>query len=182
MTRVKEQHLVHVLPSNSDEIGRALWQLNETRQRLIETVETLELATLEWRPEAEANSIGTLLYHIAIIEMDWLFVEVLQRPFPPHLEALFSKPDRDSNGRLTLITGDSISTHLDRLKAVRQALLDAFSKLMLDDFRRPRSFEPYDVTPEWVIFHLLEHEIEHRGHIQERLRQYQQLNLNREGR
>ncbi len=171
----KEQHLVNILDARSDEIGRALWQLNETRKRLIETVEAIEPHLLEWQPDEAANSISTLLYHIAIIEMDWLYVEVLERPFPPNLEALFPCPDREKNGRLTVITGETAASLLNRLNTVRQALLDAYGAMSLKDFRRLRSFEPYDVTPEWVIFHLLEHEIEHRGHIQERIRQYQQL-------
>ena len=176
MIKQKEQHKVNILPSHSDDIGRAVWQLDETRKKLIETVENLEPINLEWQPDETANSVGTLLYHIALIELDWLYVEVLERPFPPHLEALFPWPCRDENGRLTIITGESIQTQLARLKAVRQALIDAFSRMTNEDFRRSRTFEPYEVTPEWVIFHLLEHEIEHRGHIQERLRQYKAEN------
>jgi uncharacterized damage-inducible protein DinB len=39
--------------------------------------------------------------------------------------------------------------------------------MTLEDFRRPRHFPgQYDVTPEWVLYHLMEHEAEHRGHIQ----------------
>ncbi len=35
--------------------------------------------------------------------------------------------------------------------------------MTLEDFRRPRSAESYDVTPEWTIHHLVLHEAEHRG-------------------
>ena len=38
--------------------------------------------------------------------------------------------------------------------------------MTLDEFRRPRSLPQYDVTPEWVLHHLTQHEAEHRGHIQ----------------
>ena len=175
MIGTKEQHQVNILHSQSDEIGRALWQLDETRKRLIETVEAIEPQLLEWQADQTANSISTLLYHIAIIELDWLYVEVLERPFTPQLEALFPWSDRDKNGRLTIITGETTASLLNCLNNVRQALLDEYGAMSIEDFRRPRSFDPYDVTPEWVIFHLLEHEIEHRGHIQERIRQYQEL-------
>ncbi len=39
--------------------------------------------------------------------------------------------------------------------------------MTVEDFRRPRHFPgQYDVTPEWVLHHLIQHEAEHRGHIQ----------------
>jgi hypothetical protein len=34
-----------------------------------------------------------------------------------------------------------------------------------DNFRRARSFPDYDVTPEWVVHHLCQHEAEHRSEI-----------------
>jgi uncharacterized damage-inducible protein DinB len=33
------------------------------------------------------------------------------------------------------------------------------------DFRRLRHLPKYDVSPEWVLHHLLQHEAEHRGQI-----------------
>jgi hypothetical protein len=33
------------------------------------------------------------------------------------------------------------------------------------DYRRARNFEHYDVTPEWVLHHLAQHEAEHCGEI-----------------
>jgi uncharacterized damage-inducible protein DinB len=35
----------------------------------------------------------------------------------------------------------------------------------LADFRRIRSLPEYDVTPEWVLHHLMQHEAEHRSQI-----------------
>ncbi|WP_241774641.1 MULTISPECIES: DinB family protein [Lysinibacillus] len=35
----------------------------------------------------------------------------------------------------------------------------------LEDWRTSRIFPHCDVTPEWVIYHLLEHESHHRGQI-----------------
>jgi uncharacterized damage-inducible protein DinB len=32
-----------------------------------------------------------------------------------------------------------------------------------DEFRRPRHLEQYDVTPQWVLHHLIQHEVEHQG-------------------
>ena len=37
--------------------------------------------------------------------------------------------------------------------------------MTLDDYRRLRSLPDYDVTPEWVLHHLAQHEALHRGQI-----------------
>lgn len=35
------------------------------------------------------------------------------------------------------------------------------------DFHRGRAGEDYDITPEWALYHLMQHEAEHRGQIME---------------
>ena len=35
----------------------------------------------------------------------------------------------------------------------------------LTDFRRARALALYDVTPEWVLHHLCQHEAEHRSQL-----------------
>lgn len=113
------------------------------------------------------NSIGTLLYHLAAIEIDWLYADVLQKPWPPELETLFPFDVRDEQGHLVAVRGLSLEEHLRRLDAVRSILLDAFHSMSIDEFRRARRTQGYDVTPEWVIHHLMQHEAEHRGQIGE---------------
>lgn len=48
---------------------------------------------------------------------------------------------------------------------MRSRLLATFGAMTLADFRRPRALPSYDVTPEWVMHHLLQHEAEHRAEI-----------------
>ena len=48
---------------------------------------------------------------------------------------------------------------------VRESLVAVLRDMPLDEFRRVRRLEAYDVTPEWVVHHLLQHEAEHRGQI-----------------
>jgi uncharacterized damage-inducible protein DinB len=112
------------------------------------------------------------LYHIAAIETDWLFAEVLADYTP---ETAVSWPDallpydvRDEKGWLTHVPDEKLTSHWQRLDAVRSILLDAFRGMSPAEFRRPRHLEKYDVTPEWVLFHLIQHEAEHRGQILER--------------
>jgi uncharacterized damage-inducible protein DinB len=104
-------------------------------------------------------------YHIADIEADWLYVEVLEQPLPPEVVALFPYPTRDEQGHLTQVQGFSLEEHLRRLEIVRGLLLDVYQPMDLREFRRLRSLPNYDVTPEWVLHHLMQHEAEHRSQI-----------------
>ena len=149
------------------EIGRALWLLEGARGRLKWTLAELDEALLDWEPYPGGNSIGTLLYHIAAIEIDWLYAEVLEQEYPAAAKALLPFPDRDKNGRLFVVTAVSLPDHLQRLDSARQLLLDVYAELTLADFRRARRLPQYAVTPEWVLYHLAQHETEHRGQIQE---------------
>lgn len=146
-------------------IARLLGMLQDTRKRTLRELENASQEDLDRQLPNLPNSINTLLYHIAAIEVSWLYDEVLQADFPPALHPLFPIDVRDEEGQLTRLSGTTLGEHLQRLEQVRAALLDAFSRMTLADLQRPRSLPDYDVTPEWVLHHLMQHEAEHRGHI-----------------
>ncbi len=147
-------------------IARWLWALDDARQRSLTQLTDLPPAYLDWTPPAGKNSVGTLLYHIAAIEADWLSAEVREEvPFAPDLVALFPHDVRDATGRLTVVAGLTLAEHFARLAATRAELTRTFRALSPADFRRVRALPDYDVTPEWVLHHLMQHEAGHRGEI-----------------
>ena len=146
-------------------IGRMVWLLEVARERLKEKLTGLESAVLDYQLPNE-NSIGTLLYHIAAIEMSWLYEEVVEADvFPPEVAELMCFAVRDGEGRLTVVSGRSLDEHLHVLDRTRHYLLEVFRQMDLADFRRLRHLEMYSCTPEWVLHHLIQHETEHRGQI-----------------
>ena len=161
----KERLIVDAHLSEAPEIGRWLWALQDTRQRTMRELGRLAPAMIDWIPPGNESSIGTVLYHIADIEADWLYVEVLEQPIPPEVAALFPYGTRDEHGNLTQVRGFSLEQHLRRLETVRGLLLDVYRQMDLPEFRRIRSLASYDVTPEWVLHHMMQHEAEHRGQI-----------------
>jgi uncharacterized damage-inducible protein DinB len=78
-----EQRILDPYPCREPEIGRWLAGLQDARQRTLRALEDLSPATLDWPPPDGESSIGTVLYHLADIEADYLYVEVLERPMPP---------------------------------------------------------------------------------------------------
>jgi uncharacterized damage-inducible protein DinB len=158
---------IEPLPQYEPTIGRWLWLLEDTRRETKEILADLAPAALDWTPAHNENSIGTLLYHIALIELDWLYTEALEsQPWPEDIKPLFTVSDRDADERLSPLRGESLEEHLHRLDLVRQHLLVAFRSMTLHEFRRPHVFPRYRVTAEWVLQHLIQHEGEHRGQIQ----------------
>jgi uncharacterized damage-inducible protein DinB len=150
------------------EIGRWLGALEDTRRRTKETLAGIAQETLDWAPPHGGNSISALLYHIALIEADYLYVDVLGLDdYPAEVLAHFPYPARDKHGRLSTPPPISLDLHLHRLDVVRERALAIYGSLALDDFRRPRAVPGYDyvITPEWALHHLMQHEAEHRGEI-----------------
>ncbi len=161
----KRQNTITPHPSKEPEIGHWLGAFQDARQRTLEQLEGLIEPVIDWLPPDEESSIGAVLYHMALIEADWLYTEVLEQQPPPQVEALFPYNHRDAQGHLTQLQGFDLAHYLSLLETVRSLVLDVYQQMGLTDFRRPRSLEAYDVTPEWVLHHLMQHEAEHRSQI-----------------
>ncbi len=165
MSSAKLYRVVEGLAAREPEIGRALWGLEEARRRTLQRLEGLDPALLDWAAPESGNSIGSILYHIAAIEIDYLYVDMLEQPFPQEIADLFSYEVREENGRLTPIHGFDLQWYLDRLDVTRRHVLEALRTMDLADFRRVRNLDYADITPEWTLYHLTQHEAEHRGEI-----------------
>jgi uncharacterized damage-inducible protein DinB len=164
----KKMLLVEPLADCPPEIGRALWCLEDARRRTRDTLKGMNLAHVDWSPPQgfrTPHTIGTLLYHIAAIEIDWFGSDVMENKLSPEVWEMFPFDVRDEAGKLTIVTGISWDDHWARLDKVRAMLLAEYRKMSIEDFRRPRHLPDYEVTPEWVLHHLCQHEAEHRSEL-----------------
>jgi len=152
----KEYLKVEIYASQEPDIGRWLWALQDTRQRTMRELKDASQAVIDWLPSSNHSSIGTVLYHIAGIETDWLYTEVLERSMPTEVTALFPYDIRDDQGNLSQVQGINLKQHLELLEIVRGWLIDSYQQMDLTEFRRVRSLPQYDVTPEWVLHHLID--------------------------
>ncbi|NJM07868.1 cytochrome P450 [Candidatus Gracilibacteria bacterium] len=144
-----------------------VWALEDTRERTLRLVAEIDQARLDWIAPESGLSIGTLLYHIAAIELSYLYEDMLELGWAPELEPLLLYPIRDEQGKLWTVRDESLQTHCARLTASRALLLNVLSTMSAVEWRRPRPIETYTITPEWAVYHMMQHEAEHRGQIGE---------------
>jgi uncharacterized damage-inducible protein DinB len=161
----RRKKLIADLPAGyAPEIARWLWVFADTRKRTLEVLDGFDESRID-QPGPGGNSVGTILAHIALIETDWLYVEILGEDYPADLIALLPPTDRDADGHLLATPGTSLSRYLEALAAVRARLVERVGALTAEDLSRVRSLPDYDVSPEWVLHHLVQHEAEHRAEI-----------------
>lgn len=171
-----EPSVVDPVPGCLPEIGASLWTLEESRRRTLAYVADVGVAALDHTPNGHRHSVATLLYHIAVFEADWLYIDILGSEYdmdrripkcPPHVSSHLMYPLLLEDGRYPPVSGEPLSVHFNRLAAVRTAFLEVVGAMDLDDFRTLRPSGDEQVTPEFVVEHLALHEAEHRGQIWE---------------
>lgn len=165
----RTQLFIEPYPSVTPEAGLWLGGLQRIRQALLRTVERIDAGGLgqefiDWRGvNGDDNSVGSLLYHVAGVELGWLYTDLLMQEFPPYVHELFPYPDRDAKGALQHVPGVALSEHVARLNASRARFLEVVGGLDPAAWRRMSepAGEEYAVTPEWIVWHLIEHEAGH---------------------
>jgi len=150
------------------QVDLLLAAMADARERTLRELSTVTDPMLSWRPPEPLDTIGQVLYHVALIEADWLLTDILTLPedrWPPWLAEEFPIDVRDAEGRLSAVPDEPLERSLARLERVRRLFLEELRPMSDADLHRPRDLPDYEVTPAWVLHHLLQHEAEHRAHV-----------------
>lgn len=154
------------LPGYFDELAGELWRMQNTRQRTLDAVVGLTEAEVDAVAPQLDNTIGATLYHIAAIEADWLYADILEVDYPEWMGQWFPFDVREEAGILSPAPGFSVANHLERLATVRGHFLADIKQLPVAAFKELNGVTENPTSPEWVLHHLRQHEAEHRGQIQ----------------
>jgi hypothetical protein len=156
LSRQRDQRIVGVPPGTATDIGRWLWCLADARYRTLQRLEGVDPGLIDWQAPESGNSLGCILYHLAAIELDYLYSDVLGQCLPPEVSNRFPYEVREENGRLTPIHGFDLAWYLERLDFAHQRVQALLRAMDVEDFRRVRQLNdrPVDLTPEWTLYHL----------------------------
>jgi uncharacterized damage-inducible protein DinB len=161
---------VERVPDCHPEIGLWLAILNDARERMQFALRGLTLAELDAKPAIGLNTIGTLLYHVALTDLNWVYDNLLKESYPDDVVHLFPFPLTNGQGRLSIVTGWDLEAYQHRLVAARTKVHQVFKRMTIEHFqeviRRVEDYGTYEMTPESILRHLAQHESEHRGEIQ----------------
>ena len=155
------------------QIGRYVAQLTEVRTDLKHELNGLTQAQLDWHPDEQTESIGTLLLHLAAVEWSWMHQDIFGATDEEYAgsweEAM---PIRSA---LPQVSGRSVESYLQHLDAIREQTLTVLRGFTDDDLPRlvgeaePRpDWEPRSelFTIDWIIWHVIEHEATHVGQVE----------------
>ncbi|TMW71468.1 DinB family protein [Alteribacter natronophilus] len=140
--------------------------LIETREKLLEMIDHVDDGDLYYETNGLPSPAGYLL-HLAQIELFWNRVGLQQ--------GSLSDGDRErfcfrEEQEITCPKGKEKSWFLARLGEVRMLTREHYMKMSDIEFKRPSlevnlKGEKALCSPEWVLYHLIDHEAYHRGQI-----------------
>jgi hypothetical protein len=135
------------------------------RNGTLEMVQGLNRAQLDFEPDPQANSIGSLLMHIGALEFFVIRNMFNHRPLAPG-EAQKWTPALSQHLHRKAIRENELPYYINALEEVRKETLGLLQQV--DDSwlyaEKPRS-ENVMVSNYYRIFHLFEDEISHSGQI-----------------
>jgi uncharacterized damage-inducible protein DinB len=163
---VRSPFVVAEQPGFAPEVGRLVVMLSYARRTTLKAVEGLTASQLDHLQDADSNSIGALLAHIAGIEMAYQCSTFEQRRLSPAEQARWGAAlDLGPRGRRE-IRGHDLAYYaamLDEVRANTLRELAARDDAWLEETTPFWGGQPANNHFKW--FHVLEDEVNHRGQI-----------------
>lgn len=159
----QRKHTLECDESLSPRVARWFSQMEEVRKKLLKTIAKMSDDELDFTPdERNVETIGTLLLHIAAVEWSWIFEDIDGKEMSFE-EWKFAFPLRPEV-TLPQLKGQGKKFYINRLNNVRHDVYQRLLKLNDSDVdRMVGTEEKYSI--EWILFHIIEHEITHLGQI-----------------
>lgn len=138
--------------------------LTYARSTTLAAVEGLTLDELDHLHDAESNSIGALLAHIAAVERAYQVQTFEERGLSPQEAGLWATALRLGADGRRLLRGKPLEHYVDELTSVRRLTLEGLAAR--DDAWLERSVRVAPrINAHFAWFHVAEDEINHRGQI-----------------
>ncbi|KHE67806.1 DinB family protein [Halobacillus sp. BBL2006] len=151
--------------SYTSQMANLVAMMDYARSTTLEAVEGLTMEELDYIPHEEANSIGSLLFHIAAIEKGFQ-IELFdgRRPNQEEMVEWGAAYSLGNQGR-SEIRGHSLDFYLDKLTEVRARTLEEFKVRNDEWLYEDCLWDGHKSNHYFIWFHVFEDEINHRGQI-----------------
>jgi len=146
-------------------IDYLIGMLEDTRITTLQAVRNIPVEQLHWQYKEGWNTIGALLAHLTALE-HYFRIEFIEGRKLTQEENDHWLPALDMGKYLPqLINYQPIEVYITRLDQSRQLLFEALKKITFEDFiTRIEDYDPETgCNLAWVLYHMMEDEIYHRG-------------------
>ncbi|HXD08620.1 MAG TPA: DinB family protein [Anaerolineales bacterium] len=130
--------------------------LQDCHNDILDALEGLPPAALDWTPGQDMNSISVLIFHLTGAQRFWIGDVAAQDP---------SDRDRDAEFRVHDVKMDVLKERLANNLAYARNTLDKFTIQDLET-TRVSARDGREFTVAWALLHALEHATNHLGQIQ----------------
>jgi uncharacterized damage-inducible protein DinB len=165
---VNQQNLFLIgdIPGFAPQIARLVSMMNYTRSTTVKAVAGLGVGALDYLHDQHSNTIGALLLHIAAAEVGYQAATFEARELSmaerQHWGAALNLGENAKNG----IKGHEVGYYLDQLETVRNTTLAELARRDDKWLEEQTSFgDGQRVNNYFKWFHVIGHEINHRGQI-----------------
>ena len=144
-----------------------LRMLDKTRTTTLHKIKNLSVDELNWQCKQGWNTIGALLSHTIALEHYFRIEFVEERKLTSAEEEKWL-PALDLGHHVPkLIRGLPVEYYQKELAESREMFQDSFKKIDFNSFtRRIEGYDPQEgCNLAWVLYHMIEDEIHHRGQI-----------------
>jgi uncharacterized damage-inducible protein DinB len=162
----RDLYLIAELPGYSPQIGRLVSMMNYVRSTTLTAVAGLGVDELDYLHDAQSNSIGALLSHIAATEVGYQAATLYERELNALEKQEWAAAIELGDSARREIRGHGLDYYLTRLEQLRATTLAELGRRTdqwLEDsttFGNGRRVNNY-----FKWFHVFGHEINHRGQI-----------------
>jgi len=159
-------YLVGDVPGFTPQVGRLVSMLNYVRHTTLAAVVGLELAELDYLHDAQSNSIGALLSHIAAAEAGYQAVTFYGRELDAREKEEWGAALALGDSARREIRGHELAYYASRLEQVRATTLLELGRRDDKWLQEEATFgNGQRVNNYFKWFHVLGHELNHRGQI-----------------
>jgi hypothetical protein len=164
---IKRSFKIDFGKSSNHSLDYLLGILDDARVTTLRRVENLSIQELDWQYKEGWNSIGALLSHINAIE-HFFRIEFVEGRKLTEEENYKWQPGLEMGTFIPqLIKSQPIEKYIAELADSRRLLIQSLKPITFDHFvKRIEGYDPETgCNLAWVLYHLAEDEVHHRGQI-----------------